>query len=74
MRVNLQNHPKLKHDQIVHGSKRFKATLNYKGGYQNLKNLGENSCSCNKWQLAGEPRFLDDYSLSDRLFNNKRTY
>ena len=36
--------------------------------------FGENSCGCNNWRLPGEPRSIDNYSLSDRLFNNKRTY
>ena len=40
MRVNLQNNLKLKHDPKIHGSKRFKATLNHEGD-QNLKNLGK---------------------------------
>ena len=40
----------------------------YHEGDQNLKKIGENSCSCNNWRLPSEPRSLDEYSLSDRLF------
>ena len=51
----------------------MKTTLNYEEGPK-IQKFGEKSCSCNNWQLPGEPRSLDDYSLSDKLFNNKWTY
>ena len=54
--------------QMIQGN----AKIN-KGGPK-YENLGESSCDCNNWKLPSEPRSLDDYSLTDRLFNNKRTY
>ena len=68
-----KNNPKLKHDPKNNGSKRFKTTLKSWGGPK-FEKIGENSCSCNNWRLPGEPRSLEEYSLSDRLFNNKWTY
>ena len=40
-------------------------------GVQNLKIWG-NSWGCNNWRLPGGPRSLDDYFLSNRLFNNNK--
>ena len=37
-----------------------------------FKRIGEKCCSCNNCRFPGEPRYLGDQPLSDRLFNKQK--